>query len=125
MIISKIAADNISNSIKEKHCKYNEILETMRNGNKTMFLHITENTEKTMKILEQHNENCKHLRYLMVRQEGMWESIRYIRNETKRKNAFMYTLLILMAFFQYFLYLNYILVRETKTRNIDCIIKYT
>ena len=114
--------DELNNNTKTS--KNNEILETIRNGNKTMFLHITENTEKTMKILEEHNENCRHLKYLMVRQEGMWESIRYIRNETKRKQCFMYTLLILMAIFQYFLYLSYMLFRQTQTKRIDCIINY-
>ena len=114
--------DELNNNTKTS--KNNEILETIRNGNKTMFLHITENTEKTMKILEEHNENCKHLKYLMVRQEGMWESIRYIRNETKRKQCFIYTLLIFMAIFQYFLYLSYILLKESRNKQIDCIINY-
>tara|TARA_B100001063_G_C16656300_1_gene498678 strand:+ start:50 stop:418 length:369 start_codon:yes stop_codon:yes gene_type:complete len=114
--------DELNNNTKTS--KNNEILETIRNGNKTMFLHITENTEKTMKILEEHNENCKHLKYLMVRQEGMWESIRYIRNETKRKQCFMYTLLILMVIFQYFLYLSYMLLKESRNKQIDCIINY-
>jgi len=114
--------DELNNNTKTS--KNNEILETIRNGNKTMFLHITENTEKTIKILEEHNENCKHLKYLMVRQEGMWESIRYIRNETKRKQCFIYTLLIFMAIFQYFLYLSYILLKESRNKQIDCIINY-
>lgn len=102
----------------------NIILDAIRDGNRNLYLYVTENSEKTFNILKEHNENCKHLKFLLTRQEGMWESIRYIRNETKKKNFFMYMLLILMAFFQYFLYLNYILVRETRTRNIDCIINY-
>ena len=114
--------DELNNNTKTS--KNNEILETIRNGNKTMFLHITENTEKTIKILEEHNENCKHLKYLMVRQEGMWESIRYIRNDLKRKNCFLYTLLIFTAIFQYFLYLSYILLKESRNKQIDCIINY-
>ena len=102
----------------------NIILDAIRDGNRNLYLYVTENSEKTMNILKEHNENCKHLKFLLTRQEGMWESIRYIRNEIKRKNFFMYGLLILMLIFQYLLYLNYILVREMRTKKIDCTINY-